>query len=131
MSEQLTCKHLNQSLNGVVLGTAEFVCPWRKIERLERELAHFTASGIVEIAVRNPSVAEYCKHWEGRAEKAEAERDRLRAALQEATSTLQDLAASCRAYGHNLAATAAEACEQHCRAALSPTPAPAAEPKHD
>lgn len=28
--------------------------------------------GIIEVAVRNPSVAEYMEHWEGRATKAEA-----------------------------------------------------------
>ena len=27
---------------------------------------------IIEVAVRNPSVSDYMKHWEGRAEKAEA-----------------------------------------------------------
>lgn len=42
-----------------------------EIDRLRAELDHFTKSGIVEIAVRNPSVAEYMRHWEGRAEKAE------------------------------------------------------------
>jgi hypothetical protein len=34
--------------------------------------------GIVEIAARNPRVMEYVEHWEGRAKKAEAERDALR-----------------------------------------------------
>jgi len=52
-------------------------------------------------------------------ERLRAENARLRRALQEAASTLQDLSASCRAFEHNLAATAAEACEQHCRAALA------------
>lgn len=79
-----TCKHLIQPLDGVtVTATADvFVCPWCEIERLERELQHFTSSGIVEIAVRNPSVSEYMEHWEGRTLRAEADRDRLRAALE-------------------------------------------------
>lgn len=34
--------------------------------------------GVIEIAIRNPSVAEYVEHWEGRTEKAEAECERLR-----------------------------------------------------
>lgn len=38
----------------------------------ERELDHFKKSGIVEVAVRNPAVHEYCRHWEGRTKKAEA-----------------------------------------------------------
>lgn len=42
-----------------------------EIARLTAELEHFTKSGIVEIAVRNPAVSEYMEHWEGRALKAE------------------------------------------------------------
>ena len=55
-----------------------------EIERLEAELDHFKSSGIIEVAVRNPNVSEYMKHWEGRAEKAEAERDQLREAVDAA-----------------------------------------------
>lgn len=51
-------------------------------ERLRQEVEHYNKSGIVEIAVRNPSVADYMAHWEGRAEKAEAENERLREALR-------------------------------------------------
>jgi len=65
------------------------------------ELHLMKTAGIVEVAVRNPSVAEYMRHWEGRAEAAERklalreicadgddfelrkERDALRAALME------------------------------------------------
>ena len=36
----------------------------------ERET--LTTSSIIEVAVRNPSVMEYMKHWEARAEAAEA-----------------------------------------------------------
>ena len=39
---------------------------------LRDELAHFESSSIAEIAARNPSVMEYMKHWEARAEAAEA-----------------------------------------------------------
>jgi hypothetical protein len=52
------------------------------IERVERELDHFKNSGIVEVAVRNARVLEYMRHWEGRAERAEAERDALAKALR-------------------------------------------------
>ena len=44
----------------------------REIERLRRELDMLTTGGIIEVAVRNPSVSEYMEHWEGRALKAEA-----------------------------------------------------------
>lgn len=43
-----------------------------EIARLQRELDHFTKSGIIEIAVRNPNVSSYMDHWEGRALAAEA-----------------------------------------------------------
>lgn len=36
-------------------------------------------AGIIEIAVRNPSVSDYMTHWEGRTEKAEAEVARFKA----------------------------------------------------
>jgi hypothetical protein len=38
------------------------------IEKLEAENRLLKTTGIVEVAVRNPSVAEYMRHWEGRAE---------------------------------------------------------------
>ena len=39
-----------------------------EVERLE-------TCGITELAAINPSVADYCKHWEARAERAESEGD--------------------------------------------------------
>lgn len=50
-----------------------------KTERNEArvEIEQWKSWGIIEIAIRNPSVAEYMKHWEGRTEKAEAECERL------------------------------------------------------
>lgn len=47
--------------------------------------------GVIEVAIRNPSVAEYMRHWEGRAISAEAERDtaiRERDELREAVGEL-------------------------------------------
>lgn len=43
-----------------------------RIEELENELHLMKTAGIIEVSVRNPSVMEYMKHWEGRAEAAEA-----------------------------------------------------------
>jgi len=51
----------------------------KSIARLEQENHNFHTWGIVEIAVRNRNVAEYCEHWEERAIKAEQERDELKA----------------------------------------------------
>lgn len=44
-----------------------------RIEELEAELHLLKTSGIAEVAVRNQNVMEYMRHWEGRAEAAEAE----------------------------------------------------------
>lgn len=55
---------------------------WKKqAERLQSELAQWKTWGIVEIAVRNPEVAEYCEHREGRATKAESELEEARKEL--------------------------------------------------
>lgn len=48
----------------------------------EAELNMLTKSGIIEVAIRNPSVAEYMEHWEARAEKAEAQLEALRAVIE-------------------------------------------------
>ncbi len=54
------------------------------MEQQRRKLAHevemLTTAGVIECAVRNPAVAEYMAHWECRAEKAESELAKLRAA---------------------------------------------------
>ncbi len=39
--------------------------------RAERD-KQWSEWGVIEVAVRNHSVAEYMRHWEGRAEAAEA-----------------------------------------------------------
>lgn len=44
-------------------------------ESLRGEVDVLRTAGISEIAARNPNVMDYMKHWESRAEKAEAERD--------------------------------------------------------
>lgn len=46
-----------------------------------REAEMLVRGGSIEVAVRNPNVASYMKHWEDRATKAEAKIERLRAAL--------------------------------------------------
>lgn len=42
-----------------------------RVEKLEDENRILTTSGIIEVAVRNPSVMDYMKHWEGRVETLE------------------------------------------------------------
>lgn len=43
----------------------------RRLEEARRELYMLQSAGVIECAVRNPAVAEYMKHWEGRTEAAE------------------------------------------------------------
>jgi phosphoglycolate phosphatase-like HAD superfamily hydrolase len=44
----------------------------QRITALMAEIEQWKTWGIIEIAVRNPNVASYMEHWEGRATKAEA-----------------------------------------------------------
>ena len=45
--------------------------------------AEWRGWGIVEVAIRNPSVSDYMNHWEGRALKAEADLATLKAEVEE------------------------------------------------
>lgn len=56
-----------------------------EITQLRSENDQWRTWGVVEIAVRNPNVASYMEHWEGRATKAEAEN----AALREKVAALE------------------------------------------
>ena len=47
-------------------------------DQLRAEVERLKTCGITELAAINPSVLEYCKHWEARAERAEAEAERYR-----------------------------------------------------
>lgn len=53
-----------------------------RIVELEAELHTMKTAGVIEVAVRNPSVSEYMAHWEGRTEKAEARIADLEASLE-------------------------------------------------
>jgi hypothetical protein len=46
--------------------------PISEVDKLREELRFLRTCGIIEIAARNANVAEYMRHWEMRAEKAEA-----------------------------------------------------------
>lgn len=54
-----------------------------RAESQRREESQWRGWGIIEIAVRNQSVSDYMEHWEGRALKAEAEVERLKALAPE------------------------------------------------
>ncbi len=53
----------------------------KEFRRLQAELAFMKSCGIAEVSIRNPSVMDYMKHWEGRALKAEAELERVKKEL--------------------------------------------------
>lgn len=68
------------SLYGLRMGQAA-----DRITTLTASLAQMTwdrdmlaNGGVIEVAIRNPSVSDYMKHWEGRAEAAEADNAKLR-----------------------------------------------------
>jgi hypothetical protein len=66
---------------------------------LSAELAQWKTWGVVEVAVRNPSVAEYMKHWEERTEKAESALATARQALEQAQPILaEELQTLCSSY---------------------------------
>jgi len=60
-----------------------------ELERVKAMVERYRVAGVCEIGAYNQNVADYCREWEGRAEKAEAEvarmtadRDRLLAMCQ-------------------------------------------------
>lgn len=63
--------------------------PMTATDRLKAEIDMLTRGGVIEVAVRNPSVAEYMAHWEGRAEKAEAKNLALATFAREAVEAAQ------------------------------------------
>ena len=76
----LTCTHHNDAMRAacpvclVAALTAER-------DQLRAEVERLKTGGIVELAAINSSVLEYCKHWEARAEQAEADLATERARL--------------------------------------------------
>lgn len=58
-----------------------------ELARLRHEIEMLTNADIIEVAVRNPNVAEYMRHWEGRAERAEATAALLEEALTPSAAT--------------------------------------------
>lgn len=74
---------------GVQLGLQSFQSLWQQFCDQKEELAQWKTWGVIEVAIRNPSVAEAMRHWEGRAEKAEGEVARLRAELLSAVGQAQ------------------------------------------
>lgn len=60
-----------------------------RVSRAEAQVAEWGTWGVVEIAVRNPNVASYVEHWEGRTERAEAQVVVLRDALRFCVEDLQ------------------------------------------
>lgn len=70
--------------------------PQTAMQRLEEELHLMKTAGIIEVAIRNPSVSDYMHHWEGRTQKAELHAQATETALQLATAKLESYAAETR-----------------------------------
>lgn len=83
--------YLCASIGGPLRENKWYVLAFRKVlaaihevaEPLREQLEQWTQWGIVEVSIRNPQVAEYVKHWEGRTEKSEAENVELRERVKE------------------------------------------------
>lgn len=52
-------------------------------DELKAKVERLTSGSVCEIAATNANVMSYVQHWEGRAEKAEVEVERLREALRD------------------------------------------------
>jgi hypothetical protein len=61
-------------------------------ERADRQWREW---GVVEVAVRNPQVADYCQHWEGRTEAAEKRADEAERQLAEALKFAEQIEMHC------------------------------------
>ena len=64
---------------------ADSVAKDARIAELEAEIHNWKTWGIIEVAIRNPSVSEYMNHWEGRCLKAEAANAKMKACLEAIT----------------------------------------------
>lgn len=75
MTDELVTRLRNLGINLADRAADRIESDAATIARLEGEIKALTTAGIIEVAVRNPSVADYVQHWEGRAEAAEAKGD--------------------------------------------------------
>ena len=63
------------ALRTYALGPMNAVFTWEDAAAVLELVDLLTKGGIIEVAIRNPSVAEYMDHWESRALKAEAHKE--------------------------------------------------------
>jgi hypothetical protein len=59
-------------LEVVVILTRRWLNVEKERDQLRAEVERLKTCGVTELAAQNSSVADYCKHWEARAERAEA-----------------------------------------------------------
>ena len=81
---------LNQIKQAIVRQVNEIASLRAELAQAREEVEKLTSCGLIECAVRNPAVSEAMRHWENRAEKAEAEVERLRNALHEQAADAED-----------------------------------------
>lgn len=70
------------SLREFAIGPISAVFTWSEAGTILELIETLTKSGIIEVAVRNPSVAEYMAHWESRAVNAETDNAALSARIE-------------------------------------------------
>lgn len=66
-----------------------------KLAEVTAELHMMKTAGVIEVAVRNPSVYEYMTHWEARAEAAEAKLAEVTAERDEHAERIDELQHAC------------------------------------
>lgn len=69
---------------------------YKRVHDLEDEIANWKSWGVIEVAIRNQNVSSSMKHWEERAEKAEAELSAFREQLAERDAELAAAKAAAR-----------------------------------
>ena len=80
----------DMALAGFAFCGYQFLKFMKSIARAEAALGQWKTWGIVEVAIRNPNVASYMEHWEGRATKAEAENAQLRQQIEGLSRPVSD-----------------------------------------
>lgn len=67
--------------SGMALAADRLASLAEELARVKADLDQWPKWGVIEVAIRNPSVAEFMRHWEGRAESAERQLAAAKVAL--------------------------------------------------
>jgi chromosome segregation ATPase len=91
MERYEAARRIDRALSTPTLASQEIRPLSTRLADVEAELRMMKTAGIIEVAVRNPSVSEYMAHWENRAEAAEARIEELEHKLAKAMKALAQI----------------------------------------